>query len=226
MKDTNFDFRFSIFDLRFGKLKILASLWFILSLAIASTGCSRHGLSASSGQYYSRDAAKNLSTIRTVCLVELHNNTTYPQVSSDVTEALYQTLQKKQLFSLSLLRQTDVAWRNLEIQPGSAYTLEQLLAARKMLGVDAALVGTVTSYTPYPHMAMGLQLKLIDLRNGQVVWAVEQIWDTADKATEERIKKYFEQQLRSGFSPLGEQLATLSSINFIRFVTYDATEAL
>jgi hypothetical protein len=127
---------------------------------------------------------------------------------------------------LSLLRQTDVAWRNLEIQPGSAYTLEQLLAARKILGVDAALVGTVTSYTPYPHMAMGLQLKLIDLRNGQVVWAVEQIWDTADKATEARIKKYFEQQLRSGFSPLGEQLAVLSSINFIRFVTYDATEAL
>jgi hypothetical protein len=127
---------------------------------------------------------------------------------------------------LSLLRQTDTTWRNLEIQPGSAYTLEQLLAARKMLGVDAILVGTVTSYTPYPHMAMGLQLKLIDLRDGQIDWAVEQIWDTADKTTEERTKKYFEQQLRSGFSPLGGQLATLSSINFIKFVTYDATEAL
>jgi hypothetical protein len=223
MKNINFDFRFSIFDLRFKKLKILASLWFILSLAIASTGCSRHGLSASSGQYYSR---ANLSTIKTICLVELHNNTTYPQISSDVTDSLYQTLQKKQLFSLSLLRQTDTTWRNLEIRPGSAYTLEQLLAARKMLGVDAILVGTVTSYTPYPHMAMGLQLKLIDLRDGQVVWAVEQIWDAADKTTEERIKKYFEQQLRSGFSPLGGQLASLSSINFIRFVTYDATEAL
>ena len=226
MKDNNFDFRFAICDSRFGKLKIFASLWFILSLAIVSTGCSRHGLSASSGQYYSRETAKNLSTIRTVCLVELHNNATYPQISGDVTDSLYQTLQKKQLFSLSLLRQTDTAWKTLEIQPGSPYTLEQLLAARKMLGVDAALVGTVTSYTPYPHMAMGLQLKLIDLRDGQVVWAVEQIWDTADKATEERIKKYFEKQLRSGFSPLGEQLAAISSINFIRFVTYDATETL
>ena len=226
MKDNNFDFRFAICDSRFGKLKIFASLWFILSLAIVSTGCSRHGLSASSGQYYSRETAKNLSTIRTVCLVELHNNATYPQISGDVTDSLYQTLQKKQLFSLSLLRQTDTAWKTLEIQPGSPYTLEQLLAARKMLGVDAALVGTVTSYTPYPHMAMGLQMKLIDLRDGQVVWAVEQIWDTADKATEERIKKYFEKQLRSGFSPLGEQLAAISSINFVRFVTYDATEAL
>ena len=90
-----------------------------------------------------------------------------------------------------------------------------------MLGVDAILVGTVTSYKPYPHMAVGLKMKLIDLRDGRAVWAIEQVWDTADRVTEERIEKYFERQMRSGFSPLGEQLAVLSSINFIRFVTYD-----
>lgn len=225
MKNTNFTFRFSFFDLHFRQLKILVSLWFIMSLNFASTGCSMNGLSASSSQHYSH-VSKSLSTIRTVCLVELHNNTAYPQISSDVTDSLYQTLQKKQLFSLSLLRQTETAWENLEIQAGSAYTLEQLLATRKMLGVDAVLVGTVTNYTPYPHMAMGLQLKLIDLRDGQVGWAVEQFWDTADKATQERIKKYFEKQLRSGYSTLGDQLAVLSPVNFIMFVTYDATEVL
>ncbi len=225
MKNTNFNFRLSIFDMQLKKSKILASLGFILSLAVASTGCSRDGFSSSSGQHYSH-VSKNLSTIRTACLVELHNNTTYPQISGDVTESLYQTLQKKQLFGLSLLRQSETAWRSLEIQPDSAYSLEQLLAARKMLGVDAVLVGTVTNYTPYPHMAMGLQMKLIDLRDGQVVWAVEQFWDTADKPTQERIKKYFEKQLRSGYSTLGDQLATLSSINFIMFVIYDATEVL
>jgi hypothetical protein len=75
-------------------------------------------------------------------------------------------------------------------------------------------------------MMLGLQLKVIDLRDGQTVWAIEQIWDTADKATEERIKKYFQRELRKDYSPLGEQLAVLSSINFIRFVTYDAIELL
>jgi hypothetical protein len=158
--------------------------------------------------------------------VELHNNTAYPQISGEVTESLYQALQKQHLFGLSLLRQNDVVWRNLQIHPDSAYTLEQLVATRKMLAVDAVLIGTVTSYTPYPHMAMGLQLKLIDLRDGQVAWAMEQVWDTADKTTEERIKKYFERELRPGFSPLGEQLAMLSSINFVRFVTYDVVETL
>ena len=215
MKDINLDFRFS-------KLKILPALCFILSLGITSAGCSQNGHSLSSH----REVSKNLSAIKSVYLVELQNKTSYPQISEDVTESLHQSLQKKQWFNLSLLKQTDAAWKALEVKPDSAYTLEQLMTARKLLGTDALLIGTVTSYSPYPRMAMGLQLKLVDLRTGQVVWAIQQIWDAADKATQERIKKYFEQQLRSGFSPIGEQLATLSPINFVKFITYEVTETM
>ena len=100
------------------------------------------------------------------------------------------------------------------------------MTAHKLLGTDALLIGTVTSYSPYPHMAMGLQLKLVDMRTGQVVWAIQQIWDAADKATQERIKRYFDQQLRADFSPIGEQLATLSPINFIKFITYEVIEMM
>ena len=216
MQDINFDFRF------IGKLKTLVSLWFTLSLAVTSAGCMSHGASSSS----SREVSKNLSTIKSVCLVELQNKTTYPQISGDTTESLYQSLQKKQRFTLSLLKQTDPAWKTLEVRPDSIYTLEQLLTARKLLGADALLIGTITSYSPYPRMAVGLQLKLVDLRTGQVVWAIEQIWDTADRSTQERLKKYFDKQLRSDFSPIGEQLATLSPINFVRFITYEVIETM
>ena len=213
--------------MKYSRFKILSAWCFILSLVFAFTGCSSfYRLAGPAEQPYNPGVSKSLSTIGTVCLVELHNNTAYPQISGDVTQSLYQMLQKKHLFDLKIMRQTDPDWKNLPIQPDSPYTLEQLLIARKMLGVDAILTGTVTSYTPYPHMMLGLQLKVIDLRDGQTVWAIEQIWDTADKATEERIKKYFQRELRKDYSPLGEQLAVLSSINFIRFVTYDAIELL
>jgi hypothetical protein len=215
MKYTNFDIRFS-------KLKMLVSLCSVLSLAFTSAGCGSHGSSSSSY----RDVAKNLSSVKSVCLLELQNKTTYPQISEDVTESLYQSLQKKQRFTLSLLKQTDAAWKTVEVRPDSAYTLEELMAAHKLLGSDALLMGTVTSYSPYPRMAMGLRLKLVDLRTGQLVWSIEQMWDTADKATEERIKKYFDKQLRSDFSPIGEQLATLSPINFVRFITYEVMETM
>jgi hypothetical protein len=216
MKDTNFRFRFV------GKLKTPASLLFILALAITLAGCMKHGTSSSP----SRDVSKNLSAVKSVCLVELQNKTAYPQISGDTTESLYQALQKKQRFTLVLLKQTDPAWKTLEVRPDSAYTLEQLLGAHKLIGTDALLIGTVTSYSPYPRMAMGLQLKLVDLRTGQAVWTIEQIWDTADKTTQERIKKYFDKQLRSDFSTIGEQLANLSPINFVKFITYEVIETM
>jgi hypothetical protein len=209
------------FDLQFGKLNILPALCFTLLVLIASGGCSN-----SRSQPSSRDISQKLSVIKSVCLVELENKTSYPKVADDVTESLYQSLQKKQRFSLSLLKKTDPAWNTLEVKPDSTYTLEQLMTAHKLFGKDALLIGTITSYSPYPHMAIGLQLKVVDLRTGEAVWSIQQIWDTADKATQERIKKYFEKQLHSDFSPIGEQLATLSPINFIKFVTYEVTETM
>ncbi len=210
---------FSIFKSQF---KIIVCLGFIFSLAFTSTGCYRNGTPSSSAH----EVSKNLATIKSVCLVELQNNTAFPPVSADVTESLYQSLQKKQRFTLSLLKESDSAWATLELKPDRPYTLEQLLDARKLLGTDAILIGMVTSYSPYPHMAMGLKLKLIDLRTGQTVWSIEQIWDSADKSTQERTKKYFEKELRSGYSTVGEQITNMSSINFIKFVTFEVTETM
>jgi len=70
-------------------------------------------------------------------------------------------------------------------------------------------------------MTIGLRLKLVDLRDGQLIWAIEHIWDPTDKTTERRIKNYFQLQLRAGYAPLNEQLATVSSLSFIKFVTYE-----
>jgi hypothetical protein len=165
-----------------------------------------------------------MGDIRSICLVEPHNKTTYPQISGQVTECLYQSIQKKHIFNLSVLKQTDLAWKNLPILPDSVYTFEQLSAARKILGVDAVIVGTVTSYSPYPNMAIGIKLKMIDLRDARACWTIDHVWDTADKTTESQIKKYFEKQLRDDYSPLNEQLAVLSSLNFLKFVTYDIAE--
>jgi hypothetical protein len=75
-------------------------------------------------------------------------------------------------------------------------------------------------------MAIGLRLKLVDLRDGQLLWALEQIWDSSDKTTEHRIKSYFKYQMRSGFAPLREQLVAISPLEFIKFVAYEVAETL
>ena len=201
----------------------------LLLLAVLLSGCSIHSIyraSAPAADYYYVNADKGLTTLGRVAIVELNNDSSYPQISADVTEALFQALQKRQVFGLTVVRQHDASWRSLQLDLDSTYTLDQLMAIRETLKCDGILIGTITEFRPYPHMAVGLRLKLLDLRDGQLLWALEQIWDSADKTTEYRIKKYFQSQKRSGFAPLREQLAAVSSLEFIKFVSYEVAETL
>ena len=195
-------------------------------LPVLLSGCSFYSASAPAVEYYYLNPDKDLSTIGRVAIVELDNDSSYPQISVDVTETLFQALQKKQIFGLTVVRQNAPAWRSLQLDLNSTYTLAELFAIRKTLKCDAVLIGTVTEYRPYPHMAIGLRLKLVDLADGQLLWALEEIWDTADKTTEYRIKSYFQREMRAGFAPFREQLVVVSSLRFIKFVVYEVSETL
>lgn len=200
----------------------------LLLLAAILPGCSNYLLKAPppSAAYYYLNRDKNLATIGRVAVVELDNNSSYPQISADITESLYQALQKKQVFGLTVIRQTESSWRGLQLAPDSAYTLEQLSDIHRTLKCGAIMTGTVTEYRPFPHMVIGLRLRILDLMDGQLIWALEQVWDSADKTTEHRIKDYFQHQKRSGYAPLREGLAAISPLEFIKFVTYEVGETL
>jgi len=177
------------------------------------------------GHYYV-NPQKKLPAVGRAILVELDNDSSYPQISADMTEALFQAMQKRQVFSVAIVRQTDPDWRSLQIHADTPYTIEQLGAMRRTLKCNAVMVGTVTTYQPYPHMSIGLRLRLVDLADGQLLWAFEQIWDTTDKATEKRIANYFQAHIRSGFAPMREQLVAVSSLNFVKFVAYEVAETM
>jgi hypothetical protein len=197
----------------------------LLLLALLS-GCQLYVVHPPTPSYHYLNPDKDLSTIGRTALVELDNDSSYPQISTDVTEVLFEALQKKQLFGLTLVRQNDHTWRSLQLDLDSTYTLEQLADIQKTLKCNAVLVGTVTKYQPYPHMAIGLRLKLIDLTDGQLLWAIEQVWDSTDKTTKYQIKNYFKRQIRSGFEPLREQLVAISPIKFTKFVAYEVADTL
>ena len=195
--------------------------------AVLLSGCiTYYSGSAPAADYYYINPNKSLSTIGRVAIVELDNNSSYPTISADVIQKLYQAVQKKQIFGLTVVRQSDSLWRSLQLDLNSQYTLDQTLAIHETLKCDAILLGTITEFKPYPHMIIGLRLKLLDLRDGQLLWAIEQVWDSADKTTEYRIKDYFRAQKSSGYAPLEEKLASVSSLEFIKFVSYEVAETL
>jgi hypothetical protein len=198
----------------------------LLLPAVLLAGCRTHQASAPSAAYYYLNPSKTLTTVGRVAIVEMENNSSYPQASADITTALFQALQKKQIFGLTIVQRADPSWRSLQLEGNSTYSLDQMLAIRETLKCDGLLIGTITDFRPFPHMAVGLRLKLLDLRDGQLLWALEQVWDSDDKTTEKRITDYFKSEKRDGFAPLHEQLAAVSPLEFIRFVSFEVAETL
>jgi hypothetical protein len=195
-------------------------------LAFLISGCQSHEASKPSADYYYLNPNKRLTTIGRVAIVELENDSSYPQMSADVTGSLFRALQKRQVFGLTIVRRDDPSWRSLQLDGDTAYSLDQILAIHETMKCDAILLGTITEFRPHPHMTVGLRLKLLDMRDGQLLWALEQVWDGADKAIEQRTKSYFKAQKGSGFAPLHEQLATVSPLEFIKFVSYEVAATL
>ncbi|MGA2094487.1 MAG: hypothetical protein ABSH16_13970, partial [Sedimentisphaerales bacterium] len=66
---------------------ILCSCALVLLLA----GCSGRILNV---PLVTPEQAAATTNIKSICLVEPHNKTTYPQISGDVAECLYQAIQK------------------------------------------------------------------------------------------------------------------------------------
>jgi hypothetical protein len=175
---------------------------------------------------YFLDRNKDLGGLGRVALVELENTSGYPQISVEITEALYLETQKQQLFGLAIVRQDDPAWRSLQENLDTLQAMRQLVVMRETLRSNALLLGTITQYQPYPHMVIGLRLKLMDLTDGQLIWGMEQVWDSTDRSIQKRIKKYYRGQMRSGNAPLNEELVIVSSLNFCKFVAYEVAATL
>lgn len=205
---------------------MMKKILIVSSVLIFCGGCGMYNSHVPTADYFYLNRDKNLANYGKVVLVQLDNHSSYPEISADVTSSLFEELQKKQIFSIRLVPQTDPVWRSLQLDLNSAYTIEQLVTARKALGCDAVLVGTVTRYSPYPHMMIGLRLKMIGLDDGHLIWAFEQIWDASDKKTEYRIKKYLESQTTVRSDTLGQRLVTMSPLKFLKFVSYEVARTL
>ncbi len=190
------------------------------------SGCDSGGTYIPKTNYSYVNPNMDITTIGRVAVVELKNDSKYPQASSDITETLFQALQKKQLFGPTIIRQNDPVWRSLQLEADSTYTLEQTSTIRESLKCDGILIGTITEYRPYPHMAVGLRLKIVDLRDGQLLWAIEQIWDITDNQTEHRIRRYYKSQKNMGYPLLNEHLVSVSPMEFIRFVCSEVADTL
>jgi hypothetical protein len=160
-----------------------------------------------------------------VVIFEFENQTDYPDCSIELTTAVGDALKRKHLFNLRTLGRTSDLWLDLQLDK-PAFSNQELLALRKRLLTDGILIGRVSEYRPYPHLMTSMNLKLIDLNDGSVLWGLEQIWDSTDQSVERRMKMYYQEKIRQEFDPMGWQVITTSPRMFHQYVADEVAQTL
>lgn len=92
-----------------------------------------------------------------------------------------------------------------------------LIAAKKTYRADYFLFGTITQYKEYDPPVLGLKLRMLSARTGEVVWAAEALYDAHAREVRELAEDYFD---RSGLRNClyGPGLVFMSPEQFGRFV--------
>lgn len=197
----------------------------ILACLVAS-GCASRAPKDPLAQYYYRGPELNVRQIGPTVILELANSTEFSRISEDATDALYQAMQHGGLTSLTRVPARDPHWKELGLENLEQYSLEQLSAIRKTYNCSAVLHGSITRFSPYPHLSVGLRLRLIDLKSGLTHWALEYIWDTADEATLRRLDAFYTQKNMFGRTESKDRLGSVSSIKFLKFVAHETSLTL
>jgi len=175
--------------------------------------------------YYVNPQA-NFTTVGRVALLELDNRTPQADLAEAITHTLVDEMGKRNLFSMQIISRSDPVWNAHNLDNMEAHTLDDLAAARQALGADAVLFGTIRRYMSFPHLQIGLNLKMIDTRSGRLIWAFEDVWDSADKTVENRMKSYFKNQMRTGYEPMDWQILITSPRAFHQFVGHEVAKTL
>jgi hypothetical protein len=195
--------------------------------AVLAVGCRKCREPGPAIGHYLDPAAVPLR-VSDVALLPLDSAATVTTPAAGMTSALLQALQSRQLFHVSLVApaQDDCPTEAGRARARRPLALEDLSAMRGRLGTDAALLGSVTQFHPYPQMRIGLYLRLVDLRDSRVLWAVDHVWDAADRLTQDRMERWFRRNWGEKYDPVQWRLATMSPAVFEQFVAHEAAATL
>jgi hypothetical protein len=194
-------------------------------VAAGLLGCTRSKAAPPGpGCYLDREAMTE--RIQRVLLMPLADEANCPTAAEGMTAALFSRLQDRQLFHVTMPPPADPSSQEPAIDPRRLLALKDLMRLRQASNCDAVFVGTVNLSGAYPRMQIGLSMRLVDLRDSRVLWAIENLWDAADRTTQARMADYFRRQRGPDYEPLDWRIAMVSPAAFQQFVAYEVTDTL
>jgi hypothetical protein len=201
---------------------------FLIMLAgiLALAGCKKEEEFAAAGaRPHYTNPNRNMKLVSRVILVEPINQSAHPQISMDLTNSIARALERKNLFGQMVIYRKDPVFKKYQLDYEKS-PLETLKQVHKDLGCDAILTGMIRDYQTYPRLAVSLRLRLVDLNNGELLWAMEQVWDSTDLELGKRMKGFFKTEMSDEYQPLNWRMGLVSPNIFNKFVSYEVGETL
>ncbi len=147
--------------------------------------------------------AKLPKSVRRVALLPLgqhREGSALSEGAEHLSVVLETELRKMQAFEIvrvspqQLLQWTGrSAWRADQALPTNLVS-----RVRAETGCDAVIFATLTAFRPYPPLAVGWDLRLVEIESQKVLWAVDEVLDAGAAPVARAAKDYSEAQLYGG----------------------------
>ncbi len=86
--------------------------------------------------------------------------------------------------------------------------------------IDGVMLVDVSYFSPYTPVGLGVRLKLLDGRTGDIVWAVDEVYDSADPAVANAAKVFYKAESIVSYPMNTADLAVNSPNRFSKYVAH------
>lgn len=163
----------------------------------------------------------DLANVRRIMVLPFGRETGIAADCNKVRDAFVAELQKLRRFEVVPLpsdaREDDEL--NESLAHGRLSTEAMVRLCNRYL-LDGVFMGSVTSWRPYTPPHLGLRTQLVSVHSGAPVWAVDAIYDSADRSTVSDLRHFTETTQQDDGNLHGWELTTLAPSMFTTYVAH------
>jgi hypothetical protein len=163
----------------------------------------------------------DLANVRRIMVLPFAHEAGVAMDCSKVRDAFVAELQKLRRFEVVPLpaEASEDEELHFSLSRGRLST-EAVVRLCRRYSLDGLFLGSVTSWRAYTPPHLGLRTQLVSVHSGAPVWAVDAIYDAADRSTISDLRHYTDTMQQDDGNLHGYELSLLSPSKFTTYVAH------
>jgi hypothetical protein len=163
----------------------------------------------------------DLANVRRIMVLPFAHEAGVAMDCSKVRDAFVAELQKLRRFEVVPLpaEASEDEELNFSLSRGRLST-DAIVRLCRRYSLDGLFLGSVTSWRAYTPPHLGLRTQLVSVHSGAPVWAVDAIYDAADRSTISDLRHYTDTTQQDDGNLHGYELSLLAPSKFTTYVAH------